>query len=160
MLDTVVEAVVVVVVEDFVVVASFHTDTAHLMAVGGMPNFADTTVVEVDIGIEVGKVAAVDMIVGVEVAEDKYVAAAEGPVVQVAAVMMSTERIQICPNWRMDQEVLRKDTMAPKAVREAEEAEGSVTQAKARWGTTAVVDGEDDSTEKVEVVKSVLLGYS
>ena len=59
----------------------------------------------------------------------------------------------------MDQEVVRKGTMAAKSAKEAEGAEGKVTQAEVRWGKTAVV-GWEDSTEKVEVVKSVLLEYS
>ena len=60
----------------------------------------------------------------------------------------------------MDQEVVRKGTMAAKSAKEAEGAEGNVTQAEVRWGKTAVVGWEEDSTEKVEVVKSVLLEYS
>ena len=62
----------------------------------------------------------------------------------------------------MDQEVVRKDMMAAKSAKEAgaEGAEGNVTQAEVRWGKTAVVGWEDDSTEKVGVVKSVLLEYS
>lgn len=77
-----------------VVAASFHT--AHLMGVGGMPNFADTTVDDID--IEVGKVAVVDMIAGAGVVEDKNVAAAaEVAVAQVAAVVTSIEKIQTCP---------------------------------------------------------------
>ena len=68
MLDTVVEAVVV---EE--AAGSFHTDTAHSMGVGGMRNFADTTVA---VGTEVEKVAMVDMIAGVEVVEDKNVVVA------------------------------------------------------------------------------------
>lgn len=61
----------------------------------------------------------------------------------------------------MDQEVVQKDMMAAKSAKEAEveAAEGNVTQAEVRWGKTAVV-GWEDSTEKVEVVKSVLLEYS
>ena len=60
----------------------------------------------------------------------------------------------------MDQEVVRKNMMAAKSAKEAEGAEGNVRQAEVRWGKTAVVGWEDDSTEKVEVVKSVLLEYS
>lgn len=86
-LGTVVETIV------DVVAANFHT--AHLMGVGGMPNFADTTVDDID--IEVGKVAVVDMIAGAGVVEDKNVAAAEVAVAQVAAVVTSIEKIQICP---------------------------------------------------------------
>ena len=88
MLDTVVETVV----EG--AAASFHTDTAHLMGVGGMRNFADTTVA---VGTEVEKVTVVDMTAGVEVVEDKNVVAAEVAVVQVVAVVTNTERIQTCP---------------------------------------------------------------
>lgn len=86
-LGTVVETIV------DVVAASFHT--AHLMGVGEMPNFADTTVDDID--IEVGKVAVVDMIAGAGVVEDKNVAAAEVAVAQVAAVVTSIEKIQTCP---------------------------------------------------------------
>lgn len=88
-LGTVVETIV------DVVAANFHT--AHLMGVGGMPNFADTTVDDID--IEVGKVAVVDMIAGAGVVEDKNVAAAaaEVAVAQVAAVVTSIEKIQTCP---------------------------------------------------------------
>ena len=39
----------------------------------------------------------------------------------------------------MDQEVVRKGTMAAKSAKEAEGAEGKVTQAEVRWGKTAVV---------------------
>ena len=86
-LGTVVETIV------DVVAASFHT--ARLLGVGGMPNFADTTVDDID--IEVGKVAVVDMIAGAGVVEDKNVAAAEVAVAQVAAVVTSIEKIQTCP---------------------------------------------------------------
>ena len=86
-LGTVVETIV------DVVAVNFHT--VHLMGVGGMPNFADTTVDDID--IEVGKVAVVDMIAGAGVVEDKNVAAAEVAVAQVAAVVTSIEKIQICP---------------------------------------------------------------
>ena len=86
-LGTVVETIV------DVVAANFHT--AHLMGVGGMPNFADTTVDDID--TEVGKVAVVDMIAGAGVVEDKNVAAAEVAVAQVAAVVTSIEKIQTCP---------------------------------------------------------------
>ena len=86
-LGTVVETIV------DVVAANFHT--VHLMGVGGMPNFADTTVDDID--IEVGKVAVVDMIAGAGVVEDKNVAAAaEVAVAQVAAVVTSIEKIQTC----------------------------------------------------------------
>lgn len=87
-LGTVVETIV------DVVAANFHT--VHLMGVGEMPNFADTTVDDID--IEVGKVAVVvDMIAGAGVVEDKNVAAAEVAVAQVAAVVTSIEKIQTCP---------------------------------------------------------------
>ena len=86
-LGTVVETIV------DVVAANFHT--VHLMGVGEMPNFADTTVDDTD--IEVGKVAVVDMIAGAGVVEDKNVAAAEVAVAQVAAVVTSIEKIQTCP---------------------------------------------------------------